>query len=111
MHKNKDYKRKNLGRNTTKDKVLCGRKVEIVSNQEIINFINSKIHTYFKCSQYDHIENDHLTLLTKTPYYISTKTNGKQYFLFMTKYLRTKYCFLISENGIQLFIILNLVWK
>ena len=64
MYKSREHKKRNFnGKSSSKDKILCGRKVDIVSNQDIINYINSKIHHYFKCSQYDHMENDHLNFI------------------------------------------------
>ena len=44
MYKSREHKKRNFNSKSSKDKILCGRKVDIVSNQDIINYINSKIH-------------------------------------------------------------------
>jgi hypothetical protein len=99
MNKTRNYPYNNQQKFQKREKIfICDKKVECINNTDLVNYINSKIHYYFKCSQYDHITNDHLNLLNKSPYYGSLKSSGKQYYLFMTKYLRTKYCFLISRE-------------
>lgn len=91
---------KSFRNNFTKNSkgTLCNTKAEIITDSNMVNYINGKIHRYFKCSQFDHMENDHVEMLYNNQYYITLKTLGKQYFLFMTRYLRTKYCLLISRE-------------
>ena len=100
MNSSRSYRGNNSNSNTHKKEkmVICSKKVDVINDQDTINYINSKIHSYFKCSQYDHITNDHLALLGKSQYFVSLKSTGKQYYLFMTKYLRAKYCFIISRE-------------
>ena len=78
--------------------MICRKNVPVVTDPKCIEFINSKVYQYYKSSQYDHLDIDRLEYLKKSPYYITTKTVGKQYFLLLTKFDRNKCCFLISRE-------------